>query len=165
MAHSEQSKAAVRKAYVEGRVPLTQAAAMHQVRYETARRWKSLAREKGDSWDNARMADRISNGGLGDLTAAVLDDFIRLFQTTIDDLRTHKGDPIERAEAISRLSDAYAKTVKAAGATSPDLAKLAIALDVTKLLAEYIRHKHPQHTEAFLEILEPFGEHLSKVYG
>jgi hypothetical protein len=165
MAYPKECRIAVRKTYVEGRVPLTQAAAMHQVGYETARRWKALARAKGDCWDNARVADRISNGGLGDLTAAVLDDFIRLFQTTLKDLRTHNGAPIERAEAISRLSDAYAKTVKAAGATSPDLAKLAIALDVTKQLAEYIRNNHPQHTEVFLEILEPFGEHLSKVYG
>lgn len=165
MAHAKEVKQAVRKAYVEGRVPLTQAAAMHDVRYETARRWKALARQRGDCWDNARMADRISSGGLGDLTAAVLDDFIKLFQTTLEALRDHKGDPIERAEAISRLSDAYTKTVKAAGATSPELAKLSIALDVCKHLAEFIRRHHKQHTEAFLEILEPFGEYLSELYG
>lgn len=165
MAHSQEVRQAVRKAYVEGRVPLTQAASMHDVRYETARRWKTLARGSGDCWDHARMADRISTGGLGDLTAAVLDDFIKLFQTTLTALRDHNGDPIERAEAISRLSDAYTKTVKAAGATSPTLAKLSIALDVCKQLAEFIRRHHPQHTDAFLEILEPFGAHLSELYG
>ena len=103
MAHSTETRQAVRKVYVEGRVPLTQAATMHQVRYETARRWKAQARERGDCWDNARMADRISNGGMGDLTAAVLDDFIRLFQTTLEALRTHNGNPIEGP----RPSDAY----------------------------------------------------------
>ena len=55
--------------------------------------------------------------------------------------------------------------MKAAGATSPELAKLAIALDVTKQLAEYIRQHYPHHTEVFLEILEPFGERLSEIYG
>lgn len=165
MAHSPEVRQAVRTAYVEGRVALTQAAAMHGVRYETARRWKAQAQTKGDNWDNARMADRLSQGGLGDLTSVVLDDFIKLFQTTLEALRNHKGDPIEAAEAISRLSDAYAKTVKAAGATSPELAKLAIALEVTKHLAEFIRNHHAHALEVFLEILEPFGEYLSGIYG
>jgi len=165
MAHPKETRQAVRKAYVEDRMPLTQAAQLQGVRYETARRWKADARGSGDDWDRARMADRIASGGLGDLTAAVLDDFIRLFQGTLEALRSHEGDPILRAEAISRLSDAYAKTVKAAGATNPELSKLGTALEVTKHLAQFVRQEYPQHTEAFLEILEPFGERLSEIYG
>lgn len=165
MAHSAQVQARLRQTYVYERQNLKQASETAGVGYETARRWKRRALEAGDDWDKARAAARLGAGGLGTLTEAVIEDFVLLFQSTISALKTGEhGTPIERAEALSRLSDAYAKTVKAAGATNPELAKLGIALDTIKLLGDFVRDRYPQHAEVFLEIMEPFGAHLSERY-
>ncbi len=166
MAHSAETQARLRQLYVYERQNLKQACGALGIAYDTGRRWKRQAREHGDCWDRARTAARLSGGGLGALTEAVIEDFVLLFQSTITALKTSEnGNPIQRAEALSRLSDAYAKTMKAAGATNPELAKLSIALDTIKMLGDFTRDHYPQHAQALLEILEPFGAHVSQHYG
>lgn len=88
-----------------------------------------------------------------------------MFKSTIESLRADGLSPVEKAEAISRISDAYAKTIKAAGAVDPAIARLAWAMDVLKMLAEFVQAQFPQHANAVLEILEPFGQHLAEQYG
>lgn len=165
MAHGADLKAAVRASYVQDRQNLKAAARLNKVSYETARSWKAAARKKSDDWDRARTAVRLADSGLGELTRVVIEDFVHLFQSTLQALKTSQADPIMRAEAISRLSDAYQKTVKAAGATSPELARFSIAMDVLQELSRFVRERFPHHSEAFLEILEPFGERLTELYG
>jgi len=89
-----------------------------------------------------------------------------LFQTTITEIKNADNiGPLKKAEAISRLSDAFQKTVKAAGASNPDLSRLAIAMDVLQRQAKFIQQHYPEQKEAFLAMLEPFGRELSRVYG
>lgn len=165
MAYTEKVKAKVRADFIRGHT-LKGAAANNEVPYETTRAWKRQARQDGDDWDIARAAARISVGGIKTLTAEVIEDFVHLFQVTIDDIKNAPNtDPLKKAEAISRLSDAYQKTVKAAGASNPELSRLAIAMDVLQRLAQFIQRRHPELREGFLEILEPFGKELSRVYG
>lgn len=165
MAHSAETQARLRQLYVFERQAMRQATTSLGVAYDTGRRWKAQARVRGDDWDKARTAARIASGGLGSLTEAIIEDFVLLFQSTITALKNSEGSPIERAEAISRLSDAYAKTVKAAGCTNPELARLGIALETIKLLGDFVSERFPQHAQAFLEIMEPFGAHVSQHYG
>jgi len=157
---------AVRSSYVHERLPLESAAKKHKVNYNTARNWKKRAKLKGDDWDKARGAFRMAEGGLGDITLAVLEDFTLLLKSTIGNLKSKENiDPIEAAKALAMLADAYTKTMKAAAQGNPKIAKLSVALEVLALLAKFIKEKHPQDLECFTKILEPFGAKVSEVFG
>lgn len=164
MAHPAAKRTEVRRAYVADRQPLRAAAQIAGVGYETARAWKRDAAERGDDWDRVRQAQAVGEAGVGELTRVVLEEFVPLFRSTITAIKSDKLDAIDKAEAICRLSDAYAKTVKASGAVDPAIAKLAWAMDVLKLLAQFTAERFPQHNHALLELLEPFGEHLAETF-
>lgn len=163
--HPQERRDQVRAAYVYQRLPLDAAAKACGIGYETARRWKYAAKASGDDWDKARAAGRLAAGGLGEITAQLLEDFALLFQSTVEQLKAATVDPLDRAEAISRLSDAYTKTMKAASTASPPLAELAVAMKVLEHLASFIREHHPQELPRFAAILEPFGARLAEVLG
>ena len=163
--HPPERRDAVRAAYVHQRQPLEAAAKIGGVAYQTARQWKRAAKAQGDDWDRARGAARMSSGGLGDLTAQVMEDFAILFSTTMEQLKSPDIKPLDRAEAMSRLSDAYVKLIKAAGQASPPLAELSVAMRVLSELSTYIRDNHPGDLPRFAAILEPFGQRLAQVLG
>ena len=163
--HPPERRDAVRAAYVHQRQPLEAAAKQGGVAYQTARTWKRQAKAQGDDWDRARSAARMASGGLGDRTAQVLEDFALLFTSTMDRLKEPGIDPLDCAEAMSRLSDSYVKVVKAAGNASPPLAELSVAMRVLSELSDYIRDQHPADLPRFAAILEPFGQRLAKVLG
>ena len=163
--HPPERRDAVRAAYVHQRQPLEAAAKQGGVAYQTARGWKRQAATRGDDWDKARGAARMAAGGLGDLTAQVLEDFALLFSTTLEQLKQPEVGPLDRAEAMSRLSDSYVKVVKAASNASPPLAELSIAMKVLSELSVYIRDRHPEDLPRFAAILEPFGQKLAQVLG
>jgi hypothetical protein len=165
MAHDNATKQALRRAYVVDRQPLEAAAAKLKLAYSTARSWKKAAQQRGDDWDRARVAEDVGDGGVKALTRLVLEEFIPLFKSTIQSIKEDKLTGHEKAEAISRLSDAYVKTVKASGAVDPSIAKLSWAMDVMRLLARFTAEQFPQHQTALLEVLEPFGERLAQEYG
>lgn len=165
MAYSHEVREAVRNAYVHDRLPLEAAAERVGVSYSAAQAWKRKAKEEGQCWDKARAAARMSSGGLGDLTTQLLEDFAILFQTTVEQIRDADADPLKKAEAISRLSDAYTKTMRAATKGAPEIGRLAMALEVLDLLAKFVRTNHPEHAEALINVLEPFGATLAKIYG
>lgn len=165
MAHPRLKKSELRRRYVVDRQPLTGAATIAKVSYSTARQWKAEALSAGDDWDKARDAETLRDGTAEELTRVVLNEFVPMFRSTILALSGDDLPATAKAEAMSRISDAYAKTVKAAGAVDPAIARLAWAMDVLKLLAEFVRAKFPQHAAAMLEIIEPFGQHLAEQYG
>lgn len=165
MAHKQLKRSALRRAYVIDRQPLTAAALSTGVSYSTARTWKSDAARRGDDWDRARLAEQVSDGGVQELTRIVLTEFVPLFKSTIDELKTCGLSAGQKAEAISRLSDAYTKTVKASGAVDPAIARLGWAMDVLRLLAGFVNEQFPQHGAALLEVLEPFGQRLAEQFG
>jgi len=165
MAHSQETKSAVRASYVRDRLPLEQVAEKHGISYATVRSWKRKAKEAGDCWEKARVASRMANGTFGDITTELLEDLTLLFQTTITDIKDKDISPLQKVEAISKLSDAYSKTIKAAGGGDQKIAKLAIAMQVLEELAKFIREGYPEQLEVFAAILEPFGQRVSEVFG
>lgn len=165
MAHAPETRNAVRGSYVYEHLPLEQAAEKHGVSYNTARTWKKRANLKGDNWDKARAAKRMADGGLGDITAQLLENFALLFTATVDEITDGEYDGLKKAEALSRLSDAYTKTMKAAGGGDARIAKLSVALEVLDLLAMFIRENYPGDLERFASILEPFGAKVSEAFG
>ncbi len=164
MAHKKDVRTAVRRSYVNDRLSLSAAADKNNVPHVTARSWKKRDKSDGDDWDKARGATRMAEGGIGELTSQVIEDFAMLFQSTIEDLKSAQDmDPIKKAEALSRLSDAYSKTMKAAGAGSPQIARLSVAMEVLQELAGFIRKHSPDDLPRFTAILDPFGQHIARV--
>ncbi|MBL8499563.1 MAG: DUF1804 family protein [Nitrosomonas sp.] len=162
MAHSPETISAVRAAYVYEALNREQLSERFNVPVSTVTRWKKGALENGDDWDRARTAARISGQGVEAVITAVLEDYMLMFQSTLDDVKK-TGDikPLERAEVISRLSDAFAKTVSAAAKGSPKLNKLAVAMEVLQLLVKYIQVERPDLVEPFSDVLTGFGEKLA----
>lgn len=164
MAHGPEARAAVRAAYVHQALPIEQAARQAGVPEATARRWKREARRDGDDWDRARAASYMSGQGSDLVMMQVLQSIITLTQSTLADLETAETDPLERVEAISRLTDAYHKTSAAIARGSPKLSRLAVAMEILERLAEFVQTHHPQHAPALLAVLEPFGAEVARAY-
>lgn len=164
MAHAPEVRNAVRRSYVMERLPLEAACEKHDVSYNTGRIWKRKAKEEGDDWDKSRAASRMAAGGLGDMTTQVLEEFALLFQSTMEQIGEADVSALDKAEAMSRLADAYTKTMKAAGGGDSKMGQLAVAMDVLKRMTEFVQSRCPQHAVALSEILEPFGEELSRAY-
>lgn len=165
MAHPPETVTAVRGSYVYERLPLKAAAEKHGVSYATARTWKTRAKDNGDSWDKARAAARQAAGGLGDMTAELLEDLALLFQATVEDVRKSDAQPLQKAEALSRMADAYTKTMRAAGAGDTQINRLTVALETIRELAKFINDRFPEQLEPFVMILEQFDAHAAEVFG
>lgn len=166
MAHPPETRQKLRARYIHDGLGLEQAAQRLGLSPRTASRWKQEAAEAGDDWDKARSASLLAGEGAEAVSRAVLEEFLKLFQSTIEDIKRNKDlKPLDKAEGLSRLSDAYVKTMRCIQKSSPELSRLAVASEVLQLLARFVRENHPQHAKAILEVLEPFGEELVKTYG
>ncbi|MDD7908624.1 DUF1804 family protein [Pseudovibrio exalbescens] len=131
----------------------------------TIRRWKHAAKAAGDDWDAARSANMLAGDGLEAVVTSVVEDFVVLFQSSIEQIKQSEIAPDDRVKMMASLSDAFNKMVSSAGRVAPKLSELGVAQDVLHRLGVFIQKHHPSHAEVFLEVLEPFGEHLAEVYG
>lgn len=165
MAHDGEIRRSVRAAYVQG-LPLEAAAERHGIPHRTATRWKSQAKEAGDDWDKARAANRIAGEGIEKFVQTILEEYLPLHQATMEAIRADKNLPaLKKAEAVSRLADAFHKTVHAAGEASPEISRLSVVHDVLHKLSRFVVEKYPAHGPAFVEILEPFALEAARIYG
>ena len=166
MAHSQESRRALRGAFVHQHLSIGAAAEQAAISLATVKRWKREAKAEGDDWDKARAAKLMSAEGTEAIMQTVLEEFILTFKIGIAELKDNKDgaliSPIARADAIVKLSDGFSKVMAIARKFSPEVNKLALGMDVIKLLAEFVGAHYPQHGAAFIEILEPFGQHLSE---
>lgn len=136
-----------------------------EIAYTTAAKWKRKALLEGDDWDKARAARLLSNEGAEAVTSALLIEFVTLFQSTIESVKeTENMSALAKAEVLSRLGDAYHKTMSAARKGTPEVNKLAVGMDVINLLASFIGTRYPQHAAILIEVLEPFGQHLTESF-
>lgn len=164
--HGPEKRAAVRAAFVHRRLPLGASAKDAGVPVSTARKWKNKARSDGDDWDKARAASAMAGGGNDSLLLTLIEDFVRLHQSVIDDLgKAEDVRPIDKAKALSSLADAFSKTMSAAGRVAPEISELAVAQDVLQRFGRFVHDNHPEHGPAFLEVLEPFASVLAAHYG
>ncbi len=161
MAYSRQTKRALREAYLSG-LSLPKAAAQAGVKLSTARRWK---KEAGAEWDRIRAAQRLSGDGLEAVVQGILGDMILLHQTAVKKINELDKSPEECAALLASLTDSLVKTTKSLGHVAPKLSRLGAAMEILRDLADFIQAEHPRQTQAFLEILEPFGELMAKKHG
>lgn len=166
MAHKPEKRTQARAAYVYEAMTLEMIAERICASIGTISRWKRDAEANGDDWDRARSAARLSGAGAEAVTAAVMEDFILLFQSTLIEVKTATDiGALQKAEVISRLSDAYNKTMSAVARGNPKLSKLSVAMEVMGLMLTFIRRAYPQHAAVVLEFMEPFGAELARQYG
>ncbi len=166
MAHGQEVRDRLRRAYVFNGLSLEVAAAQCGVSFGTARRWKSDAAEDGDDWDKLRAAHTLAGGGLEDVARAVLTGLVVQYQATIESVQSAEDiSPADKVQMLASLADAFNKTVAASKRVLPETSQLATAMDVLQKLGEFVRERYPKHAMAFVEILEPFGEVLTRHYG
>jgi hypothetical protein len=166
MAYSPETISAVRSAYVYEALNREQLSERFNVPVTTIARWKKAALKNGDNWDRGRAAARISGQGMEAVTTAVLEDFVLMFQSAMEEIKNAEDiKPYDKVEMLSKLSDAYAKTVAAMAKTNPKLDKLSFAVDILRDLVQFIQTHYPQHATAMEEVLLPFGESIGKRYG
>lgn len=164
MAHSQETRDGVRQLYIEG-MPLNGAAVTRGVSYDTARDWKTAAKKKGDDWDTARAAYRISGSGIDDLNQQLVEDFARQVITTTRELEAATIPAADKASLLAQLADAYAKFSKAFARVNPAFSGLSVALDTLKTIADHLRLKDPAALRAFQPHVEDIGATLGKRYG
>ena len=164
MAHSQETREKVRKLYVEG-MPLNGAALACGIGYDTARDWKARAEARGDNWDNARSAYRISEQGVDDLNQNLVEDFARQVLTTTRELEDSTIPAIDKATVIAQIADSYAKFSKAFGRTNPQYSGLSVALDTLRVITDYLRKNDPAALRALQPSLDSIGGILGKRYG
>ena len=164
MAHSQETRDTVRRLYVEG-MPLNGAAITAGVSYDTAQDWKRRAKAKGDDWDDARAAYRISEQGIDDLNQQLVEDFARQVLTTTRELENATIPASDKAQLLAQLADAYAKFSKAFSRVNPQFSALAVALDTLKLVAEHLRAEDPAALRALQPRFEVIGQAIGNRYG
>lgn len=166
MAYSDKLRSAVRSAYVYERMDVKGLAKKYKVPENTIHSWRARARLAGDDWDKARSAASVAGDGAQAVAMRFMEDFMHLLDGTMAAIKAdQKMKPQEKVDALARLSDAYNKAMAAVKRTVPELAPLAVAMEVLQLQAKFVQGHFPQHARAFTEILEPFGEELAKHYG
>lgn len=166
MAHAPEKRTQLRSLYVHRRLDLQSAADQLGVGYNTARRWKADAASEGDDWEKARSAAALAGGQIEQLNATVLEDYLLLHGATMEELKNATDmSPLAKAEAMSRLADAFNKVMAASSKAGPKLNRLAVATDVIQKLAGFVRAHHPDAAPALAEVLEPFAAALARIYG
>lgn len=163
MAHSQATKDELRKKYIFDGLSLAMAAVMTEVSYQTAQRWKNVAKDASDDWDKVKVAHSMAGGDLEDTSRQILTDFIIQFKATMDIIKdTQDVSPMQRVEMLTSLADVYNKTVASSRKLLPETSKLAVALQVLELLAKYIQEHKPELLIEFMSVLEPFGRLIEK---
>ena len=161
MAHSQATKDELRRKYVIERLSLKVAAKQTGVSYPTAQRWKNNAESIGDNWDKVKVAAVMAGGDPEGLSREILTGFIIQFKSTMDAIKDDRDvSAMDRVEMLTSLADAYNKTIASSRKILPETSKLAIALQVLELLADYLQEHKPELLPDFMALLEPFGQTL-----
>lgn len=165
MAYSQAIKGAVRRSYVFDQLPLEKCALIHGISYPTLQRWKKEACAKGDDWDKVKSAQTLAEGEIEDVARQLLTDLIIIFKTTMDTVKIDSElNSVAKVQLLTSLADSYNKAINANKKLMPTTDRLAIAMTVMELLSKYIQDTKPDMMGAFIDILVPFGELLSKEF-
>lgn len=165
MAHPKETRHKLRQLYVSGQ-SLETSAQLCNVAFGTARRWKEDAKTGGDDWEKLRAAHVLSGGGLEQLGRGIIAGFLAQYQSTMEAVQNDvELAPTDKVKLLASLADAFTKTVNANARVLPETSKLATAMEVMQLLADFVQEKHPEQLAAFVEMLEPFGAMIEKKFG
>ncbi|MDO5614438.1 MAG: DUF1804 family protein [Paracoccus sp. (in: a-proteobacteria)] len=164
MAHDARVRGRARQLYIQERLALPVISVKLDVPMGTLRRWKTAAKETGDDWDIAKSALALQGEGRDAIVADVVDRFLAIYHVTIQSIEDSTLEVTEKVKQMTLLADSFSKMMNGAGKASPQMSRLAIAMDVLAQFANFIAEEHPDLSQQFLEVIEPFGEKLAQVY-
>lgn len=165
MAHDRTKRTKVRTSYVQG-LPLTTAAEVNHVPYNTARAWKRADEAIGHDWDLLRNARRLSKSGAEEMANEVLGELAEQFLVTIRALKADaKLGPEARARIMVQLMDGYNKAISASTRAMPNANRLAVAMDVTRFLTQVLGERFPKLRAGFVDAVEQLGDDLVREFG
>ncbi|MNX49162.1 hypothetical protein D3C86_797580 [compost metagenome] len=165
MAYTESTRNKVRAKYVQG-APLATAAKAHKVPYNTARNWKRQDADKGNDWDIARNARRMTKSGMEEMSNEVLGELAEQFLATLQAIKADTSmNAADRSDILVRLMDGYSKSISAASRAMPNANRLAVAMDVLKFLNGFIADKFPGMRRQFVEVTEAAGDAFVREFG
>ena len=166
MAYPPQARQKARGLYVNGGLPLERVSAETGVPMGTLRSWKRQGEEKGDDWDRARNASRIAQGGMGEVTQTVMQDFVLFAQSIIPDINQSEISPQEKVDLIASFADSWSKFLRVMGKASPEIAKLSVAMEVQEAFVSHLRDRHRALlSPEMLNAINEFGPILSARFG
>ena len=167
MAHPQSKRMALRAAYCFKALTLEEAAEAAGISIGTARRWKADAlKTDEDDWEKVRAAACLASAGMEDVTKQLLTQYVIRHKALMEAIDADvELAPAEKVEPLSKLADSFSKIVACSRRVLPETDRLATALDVMRMLADFTRQHFPQHALAILEIVEPFGAHVAKELG
>ena len=165
MAYSNDTRSKARTLYVHSRLTIPAISVHIDVPQATIARWKANARSSGDDWEIARASAVMADEGFERVVSEAVENFTVMFQVTMGQIQEDEAmSAADKVKLMAALTDSFNKMMSAAGRASPKLSKLGIATELLQHLADFVSRDFPQHQEAFLEILEPFGFELSGAY-
>lgn len=166
MAHPDETRRAVRAAFVFDQQGLEVAALRYSIPLATARRWKTEAKAEGDDWDRARSAQMIAGGGMEDVARQTLGVIVQQVQATLDAISVDDElEAVDKVKMLTSLADSYNKLMATSKRLMPETDKLAVAADVQRRLVEHLREAAPHLVAALVPHLQPFSEQLARDYG
>lgn len=165
MAYDKSTRTKLRAKYVQG-LALATAAAACRVPYNTARNWKREDAARGDDWEIARHAQRMTKSGVEEMANEVLGELATQFLATLEAVKNDKVmSAADKADILVRLMDGYNKAISAASRAMPNANRLATAMDVLKFFTSIVSEKHPKFRAQFLAIVEDSGEAFAREFG
>lgn len=166
----KETKRKARSLFVFERKTLAMVAVEIGVSSQTISRWKKEALNSGDDWSKARQTHLVAGEGLDAVVMHTAENFVMLGSKITELLATAnetESDPDaiqKRVSMMASLADSMNKMTNAAGKLAPTISKLGVAQDVIAYLIEFIQERHPEHAEAFSEVLEPFAKEIMEAY-
>lgn len=151
-----------RSDFVYRRMTAKTIATAYDISEATFGRWKKKAKEEGDDWDTARTASVVAGQGIEAVVSSVLEDFMLQAHALMEEIKGGGLAVDLKVKHMVALADAMTKMAASAGRFAPKVSELGVAQAVVQELIDFVRAEFPQHLDAIRELLEPFGDRLSK---
>lgn len=164
MAHSHETRAKVKRLYIEG-MALKPAALAAGVSYDTAQAWKKAALNKGDNWDTHRASFSISVGNIDDVTKRLAVKVVQQSLRLAEEIDNSDKDISDKVKMHASMADSMAKTTKGIKRFAPELTEASAAIGTLKLIVDYLRKNDPELLKTFSEHFDGIGNELRLVYG
>ncbi len=162
MAHADETRAALRRAYISERQTLETAAQLAGIPLATANNWKRAAKKEGEDWDKLRELAMLTGGDMETMFRRILAAALTQAEAS---LKAVEADPEMGAETrvklMASLSDSLNKIGSSMSRFAPEADAHAIRLDTLKRYAEFARAKYPASALALVESLQAFGATLT----
>ena len=115
---------------------------------------------RGD-YVHRRAASVMAGEGIDNVMTSILEDFMMEAHTLMQAIKGDEVQVEDKFKSLVQLADAVTKMASSAKKFAPTISELGVAQDVLKQLLEFVRDEYPHHSQAILEIIEPFGEQLT----